>query len=143
MTENNLSKNDVNDFTKDSVVAIEEVIYEVVQEIEEVEEMIQEAIEELIEEVIEIELYAKRGEIPPKGKRYKIRVDKEHYIVTVSKMSGREILLLACKTPPERFRLDQKFKGGATKKIELNEIVDFTTPGVERFMTLPLDQTEG
>jgi hypothetical protein len=94
-------------------------------------------------EVIDLELYAKEGKTPPKGTKYRIRIDKDYYEVHVSEMSGSEILTLAGKTPPNRFRLDQKLKGGATKKIELNDIVDFSTPGVERFQTLPLDQTEG
>lgn len=33
--------------------------------------------------------------------------------------------------------------GGQVKKIDADEKVDFTRPGVERFMTLPLDPTEG
>jgi len=32
---------------------------------------------------------------------------------------------------------------GVMKEIGLNETVSFTTPGVEKFKTLPLDQTEG
>ena len=38
---------------------------------------------------------------------------------------------------------DQKFRGGAVHPVGLDETVVFTTPGIERFMTLPLDQTEG
>ncbi|EIJ80120.1 hypothetical protein PB1_07162 [Bacillus methanolicus PB1] len=98
---------------------------------------------QIIDDIIDLEQYAKKGEKPPKGKRYRIRIDKDYYVVDVSEMTGREILVLAGKTPPERFRLDQKLKGGATQKIELSDIVDLTTPGMERFMTLPLDQTEG
>lgn len=95
------------------------------------------------QDVIDIEEYAKAGKNPPKAQSYRIRVDKERYVVKVGEMTGRQILELAGKNPPERFRLDQKLHGGQTKKIELTEVVDFTTPGVERFMTLPLDQTEG
>jgi len=94
-------------------------------------------------DIIDLEVYAKEEKEPPKGTRYRIRIDKNHYIVEVSQMTGREILKLAGKEPPERFRLDMKLKGGATRKIELEDVVDFTTPGIERFMTLPLDQTEG
>lgn len=95
------------------------------------------------EEVIDIEQYAKEGRVPPQGMRYRIRVDKTPYVVDVPEMTGRQILELAKRLPPEQYRLDMKQKGGATVKIELNEIVNFTTPGIERFMTLPLDQTEG
>lgn len=58
-------------------------------------------------------------------------------------MTGREILTLVGKTPPERFLLFQMISGGRKEKIELNEKVDFTTPGIEKFRTYPLDQTEG
>lgn len=94
-------------------------------------------------DIIDIETYAKEGKEPPKGVRYKIRVDKETYTVSVSQMTGQQILELAGKSPVTQFRLDMKLHGGATNKIELTTIVDFTTPGIERFMTLPLDQTEG
>ena len=94
-------------------------------------------------DTIDLEEFAKTGQKPPKGKRYRIRVDRDFFVVNESEMTGRQILVLAGKNPPERFRLDQKLRGGQTKKVELDEIVDFTTPGIERFMTLPLDQTEG
>ncbi len=94
------------------------------------------------EEVIDLEAYARDGKTPPEGKRYQIRIDKKYYIVHVSHMTGRQILELAGKEP-EKFRLDEKFKGGVTKKIEPAEEVKFTAHGVERFMTLPLDPTEG
>lgn len=99
--------------------------------------------EVLIEEIIDLEILAKKDEKPKKAQKYRIRVDKDYFIVHSSEMTGREILTLAGKNPPERYRLDQKFKGGRTKKVELDEIIDFTTHGLERFMTLPLDQTEG
>ena len=94
-------------------------------------------------DIIDVEAYAKEGKEPPKGVHYKIRVDKETYTVSVSQMTGQEILELAGKSPVTQFRLDMKLHGGATNKIELTAIIDLTMPGIERFMTLPLDQTEG
>jgi hypothetical protein len=94
-------------------------------------------------EVIDIETLAKENRTPPPGKRYRIRVDKLHLEIETSTITGREILRRAGKQPVERYRLDQKLAGGRTEKIELDQVVDLTTPGVERFMTLPLDQTEG
>lgn len=99
--------------------------------------------EELEIEIIDIEAYAKQGKKPHKGVRYKIRVDKETYIVHQSEITGQQILELAGKVPITQYRLDMKLHGGATEKIELTAVVDLTKPGVERFMTLPLDQTEG
>lgn len=93
--------------------------------------------------IIEIEEYAKEGKPIPDAEQYKIRIDKEKYIVAVVEMTGLQLLELAGKNPPNQFSIFQKMKGGQTKKIELGETVDFRTPGIERFMTLPLDQQEG
>lgn len=93
--------------------------------------------------IIDLEQYAKEGKKPPKGHKYRIRVDKQYYEVEVSEMTGSQILELAGKIPTNRYRLDQKLTGGRTQKIQLTDIVDFSTPGIERFLTLPLDQTEG
>jgi len=102
-----------------------------------------EELENTIEDdVIDIEDYVSAGKEVPKAQRYRIRIDKEKFIVGPS-ATGRQLLLLAGKKPPERFRIDQKFHGGQTKRIELDEVVDFTKPGIERFMTMPLDQTDG
>ncbi len=94
-------------------------------------------------EIIDLEAYAKEGKTPPHGKKYQIRVDNAKYVTEKETLMGREILELANKFPIERFQLNQKVKGGQVKKIDYNEIVDLTTPGIERFMTVPLDQTEG
>lgn len=96
-----------------------------------------------VDEVVDLEECAKAHRKPPKAKRYKIRIDKQKYVVKVIKMTGRELLNLAEKTPATNYMIRQKFRGGEAKKIELDEKVDFTTPGVERFVTLPLDQTDG
>ena len=97
------------------------------------------------DEIIDIEQYAKESKSVPigNGNGYKIRVDKEKYVVQDHLITGRGILILAGKTPPESYRLDQKMRGGSKQKIELNQTVDLSTPGVERFLTLPLDTTEG
>lgn len=97
-----------------------------------------------IVEIIDIEEHAKKhGTRLPRAHRYIIRVDREKYTVEVDKMTGREILTLAKKIPPERYLLNQKFRHGHVKPIRLDEVVDFCAEGVERFTTLPKDQTEG
>lgn len=98
--------------------------------------------EELHEEV-EIEVYGKQNASPPRAKRYIIRIDKVKHTVHVSHMTGGQLLELAGKVPVERYSISQKLHGGVVKPIGLDEKADFTRPGVERFMTLPLDQTEG
>ncbi len=97
-------------------------------------------------EEIEIEEHTKKSEgkgKPPKAGKYIIRVDKTKFTVEVAGMKGHEILTLAGKTPVEQYKLTQKMHGGAAKTIGLDDQVDFTEPGIERFMTLKLDQTEG
>lgn len=95
-------------------------------------------------EELDLEEFSKvHGGKPPKARRYRIRIDREKYTVEVPEMTGRQILELAKKLPPENWLLNQKLKGGHVKAIGLTEIVDFRTPGIERFMTLPKDQSEG
>ena len=94
-------------------------------------------------EYIDIEEYAKAGKEPPKGHKYLIKVDKVFYKVDEECMTGRQILELADKKPVERFQLNQKLRGGLVKKVNYDEKVCFSQPGLERFMTIPLDQTEG
>lgn len=94
-------------------------------------------------ELVDLEEFGKQNKPPPKAKTYRIRIDKKKYDVKVPNMTGRQLLQLAGKTPVERYMISQKMHGGQSKPIGLDESADFTTPGVERFMTLPLDQTEG
>ncbi len=91
---------------------------------------------------IDIEEFAKNNKPVPKGKKYKIKVDRTKHVTDQECMTGKEILALAGKTPHTRYQLNQRIKG-SVKKVGYDEKVDFTTPGIERFMTLPLDQTEG
>lgn len=93
------------------------------------------------EDVIDVEEYFAAGKAVPAGKRYRIRIDKQQYTVTVSQMTGREILALAGKTP-EKFLLRQKING-AVQEIGPDQIVSFLAPGVERFMTIPNEVQEG
>ena len=126
-TENPFMKPTDNDKNEDSAI---------VRELEHVEEQ--------LEELIDIEEFSKEHpDKPPKAKRYRIRVDKIHITVEVPSLPGRKILELAGKTPPDRWMLTQIFRHGKFKPIGLDDVVDFTEPGVERFTTLPKDQTEG
>ncbi|MEE9431461.1 MAG: multiubiquitin domain-containing protein [Melioribacteraceae bacterium] len=94
-------------------------------------------------EIIDIEEYSKSNKKIPKCKRYRIRIDRTKYVVSVSSMNGKELLELANKIPGEEYAIYQKLCGGVSDRINLDEKVDFRTPGIERFVTLPLDQTEG
>ncbi|AKR42006.1 multiubiquitin domain-containing protein [Methylophilus sp. TWE2] len=92
-------------------------------------------------EVIDLAEYAKADKPVPKEKHYKFRVDKTEITVSQETITGREILTLAGKNP-QNFILQQKIKGQVIR-IGLDDIVDLTVPGVERFMTIPNEVTEG
>lgn len=95
-----------------------------------------------LDEIVDLEDFAKAGKKPPKAKKYRIRIDKEKYVVEVPGLMGAAILQLAGKTP-ETFLLYQKQHGGAVLPIGADQYVDFTTAGVERFQTIARDPTEG
>jgi len=97
--------------------------------------------EELVDEV-DVEEFVKAGRPVPRAKRYRIRINRDHFTVTVPEMTGREILALVGLTP-EKATLSQKFRGGAAQPVGPDEVVSFVGAGVERFMTVPRDSTEG
>lgn len=97
--------------------------------------------ETMLEEV-DIEEYAKAGKPVPPAKRYKLRIDKEVKVTDSPSPTGRQILALVGKTP-EGFALSMKLHGGHAKPVGADEHVDLRQPGVERFMTIPRDATEG
>lgn len=102
-----------------------------------------ELIDEVIPDIIDVEEYAKADKKPPLAKKYRIRIDAKKYEVSVPAMTGRELLALSGNNPPEKYALYEKLKGGKRRRIQLDEKASFVEPGVEKFMTLPLDQTEG
>ena len=90
---------------------------------------------------IDIEEYARAGKAVPPDASYRIRIDKTNYTVQTPKISGRGLLELA-KKDPAKFGIYQHVRGRSSRVV-LDAEVDLTTPGMERFSTLPLDQTEG
>ena len=74
---------------------------------------------------------------------YKVQIDKDFFEAPVSRMTGRELLELADIKPAEGYAIYLKVKGGQPQRIDLDQKIDLSPPGVERFVTLPLDQTEG
>lgn len=93
------------------------------------------------DDVVDIEEYFAAGKAVPKGRKYRIRVDKHQYTVDVSEMTGRQVLALAGKTP-EKFLLRQKVRGGV-EEVGPDQVVSFIAPGIERFMTIPNEVQEG
>jgi hypothetical protein len=93
-------------------------------------------------DLVDIEEYARANKPKPPARRYRLRVDRERYETTNPKPTGREILALAGKTA-ETHLLSQKTARGAPLTIEPDQPVDLRDPGVERFMTVPREATEG
>ena len=74
---------------------------------------------------------------------YKIQIDKDIFSIDHPIQTGKELLEIAGKKPAEQFAIYLKVKEGPPQRIGADEKVDLRNPGVERFVTLPLDQTEG
>ncbi len=98
--------------------------------------------EEILEEIIDLEEWVKAKKEPHKAKRYRIRIDKEKFVVTVHEMTGKDILALSGKTP-DKYLLSQKFHGGRVEPVGPDQVVEFHRCEVERFQTLAKDPTEG
>jgi CRISPR/Cas system-associated endonuclease Cas3-HD len=93
-------------------------------------------------EIIEIEVFAKERKPVPKQKRYRIRIDKELKVVEQATITGKDILALVGKTP-QQYNLYQHFHKAQTEIVPPEKVVDLTAPGVERFTTMKIENTEG
>jgi Prokaryotic E2 family E/Multiubiquitin len=93
------------------------------------------------DDVVDLEAYFAAQRPVPHGKKYRIRIDKQFYVVHVAELTGRQILELAGKTP-EKFLLRQKTRGGV-EPVRPDQVVSFVAPGIERFMTIPNEVQEG
>lgn len=94
-------------------------------------------------DVVDVEECARRGEKPPKGRRYRIKIDRKPYVVESATITGREVLELAGLEPPEKYTLRVAVAGQRPEKVGLEDTVDLTRKGIERFKSMPRDQTDG
>jgi len=99
--------------------------------------------DEVLDQTADLEEYARRGEKPPRCRRYRIKIDRKPFIVEQPIITGREVLELAGLTPPENYTLRVTVAGQRPEKVGLDDTVDLTRKGVERFKSMPRDQTEG
>lgn len=88
-------------------------------------------------EVIDLEDFAKTDKKPPIGKKYKVRIGNDYYILDHHIVTGMEILEIAHQIPVECHSLYQKLRHCDFEKIDLVEKVDLTKPGIERFIVKP------
>ena len=91
---------------------------------------------------IDIEECGKHECRPPKGHKYRIRIDGDKYTVDSAEITGTAVLGLAGKNPTE-WSLNQKLHGGKRVRIEAEDTVDLTCPGIERFETVRRQAQQG
>ena len=97
--------------------------------------------ENSIDDVVDLEEFTLAGKPVPANKKYRLRIDKTKVVVDVPEMNGRQILALVGMTT-EKHLLRQKIHGHV-HPVGPDQIVSFLAPGVERFMTIPNEVTEG
>lgn len=71
------------------------------------------------------------------SKKFKILVDKNKVDFNQAIITGRDILTKSGHTPPECHTLYQKLKGCDFEKVGLDESVDLSHPGIEKFTVKP------
>jgi len=94
------------------------------------------------EGLIDIEGCGRHGRRPPKGLGYRIRIDREKYPVKGNIITGEQILKLVDRSADD-WSLNQKMRGGERKRIEPDDIVDISQPGIERFETVRRQAQQG
>jgi len=94
------------------------------------------------EEEVDVEELAKQGKPVPRAKRYRIRIDRDRFVVSTQFVTKAELLQLAGKTA-DKYRIHQKLRGGQMDEVTDGEQVDLRGKGVERFVTVELTQTDG
>ena len=93
---------------------------------------------EILDEVVDLEEYARAGKRPPKARSYRYRVDTDRRETNKEQLTGRKILESVGREPAEDYILIQRMRGAPNEVINLDEVVDFTTPGIERFVSAKL-----
>jgi hypothetical protein len=93
-------------------------------------------------EVVEIEIYAKENKEPPCGRKYKFRIDRDHFTWDHEHIKGEKLFELAKKSPTE-YRMHEKLHGGHMREITPGEEVHLRKHGVERFVTMKISEGDG
>ena len=85
-----------------------------------------------VDDPIDLEQCGQHKRRPPRGRKYRIRIDGEKHTVDSAEITGTDILALVGKSFGE-WSLNQKLCGGKRERIEPNTTVDLARPGIERF----------
>ena len=95
-------------------------------------------------DVADVEIFGKEcKEIPP-AKSFRIKIDKNYYTVTESKISQQQIIQLGGKPNIAKYDI-YKFLNGNPKPIRIpeNTVVDLTERCLVRFVLQPKEQQDG
>ena len=79
----------------------------------------------------------------PHEKGYKYMVRNRVFETENRFITGREVLEAAGLTPVTQYKLDLKMKGNRYREIGLDESVDLSDPGIEKFTYMSRTQSEG
>ncbi|MBZ9731184.1 multiubiquitin domain-containing protein [Salegentibacter sp. JZCK2] len=93
------------------------------------------------QEIIDIHDCYCKGVNPVITYKYLIKINKDKYEVEQETITGKEIIVLAGESPDKNGV--RMFTKSGKKMLGLDESVDLTKSGVERFVIVPLDCTEG
>ena len=93
-------------------------------------------------DLLDLEKHSKTGKPVPKARRYRLRIDDAFYETEKQELTGAEILALASKSPSDS-TLRQRLHGGKVETVAPEQIVRLDTPGLERFIVIPKENTEG
>lgn len=85
----------------------------------------------------------KPGNGPKPPKAYKLKIDGKMFDVQDRYVTGRDILVLANKTPLTDYGVALQEHGHNMRTIGLDEAVDLDAPGVEKFVTFHTGHSDG
>ena len=84
---------------------------------------------------IDLESCALEDRHEPTATRFRVRIDDDRYNIEDPKPTGRQLLRLADKRPTDQYLVFLILRGGGFEEIQLDETIDLTRRGTERFLT--------
>lgn len=91
---------------------------------------------------IDLEECGRHGRRPPRGHRYRIRVDGTKFTWDGATITGAQVLALVDKNYQD-WSLNEKHHGGRRTRVAPDAVVDLCRPGVERFETVRHQAQQG
>lgn len=102
-----------------------------------------EALEEVIEELIDIEEYVLAGKPIPRARKYRYRVNKQHFISETPELTREQILERAGLVPVNQYRLSEKRRHGPPVEIKPGQTVHLHKGEIERFIAQHCEVQDG